>query len=618
MSLFSRFVFGLCFSALCSALAAAQIYDESLRLPNIQRFTPFLSVNESPEICLPYETAWRGLYNSEKGLSESWLNLKDTFPNANFIYPSDNNKTVPIYSPSSFPFDYDGDGENEVLYFENAELGWRHLGTGLYFYESQAIFEAEGEKLSKASRGKRFSPISNNVDTQSKKLAFYPKLRGPNVFQIDGRLYSQSDINSENGILKSSIDWVRPGHEPTPICEVQLSPSRPSLATLSPIDTGISTVSAALNSVYGGPETGQCYGTMGWRPPRPDSYWSIINHRPKAMRLGIRGDVLIGTEIEESQIEDTAREFRYIAWGFNDPTSFEVVNALKTAYPKFVAEYSLYYQIYFDMDKTTAQQTAKRAYRFLLDSVYYARQTGPHYNIQLSSDLKVGPETSLEDIAKGVVEKALAAEPPADESAKHLKISQNERARQYYSALRLGLMIGGETEQLKILFDRLIAAPDNTLRVLDSIQSDHRIDPRQKLVNGLFLDGLKQPEMMKYFLEFGAEADVSTNYFGKTALMYAAQNNDLDAVNLLLSNGANPNTSTKYDDTYCKRPITQDARTPLMYAMENAEPTLIYTLLEAGADVTSKDTQHNSVTWYLNKNTGLSNWQKDQIRQRLK
>ncbi len=611
MSQFTRLSIGLIFIAIWTASTFAQTSEQSVRLPNVQPFVPFLSVNEDPEICSSYKAAWLDIYNSEKGLSERWINMKEIFPEATHIVPNENQGAGGYANAASFEFDYDGDGEMEVLYFESIDRGWRYLGTALYFYDSLAAYEAEEPKLDEASRNhqrKRFTWPGGTKNTTSKTLASYGNLSAARVLQIDGRLYSQSNVTLEGGhAVITSLDWLRPGQAPVPICVMRLS-AEPASNTAVPVqpvslETGHYGVAAALESVYGGPEDGGqiCYGTMGWRAPRPNVHWAIINNRPQAMHEGFRRPQ-ITKPIDMSPEADTAREFRYIAWGLKDPTSFEAVKALKTAYPKFVTEYSLYYQIYFDMDERAAAQTAERAYRYLLDRVFYARQTGPQYNRQLSTGIKVGPLTSLQDIATRVVQKEIETK------------QSKQNNRQYYEALKLGLMAGVQTDLLIELAHKIEPLPDHKLVVP---WSSSRNNKRPFILDDLFLASLNNTKLMKYFLELGAEVDVSTNYFGKTALMYAAQNNDLEAVSLLLSQGADFNKTTKHDGSVCQRPLTRDSRSALTYAAEYASPSLILTLLEAGADTAAKDSKDNSISWYLDRNVILSDVQKEQIRQRI-
>lgn len=642
--------FAFILAASWPVFAIAQTEASTPSFPDVQPFTPFLTINEAPEICAAYEGAWLDIYRSDKGLSERHLDLRQVFPDAVHIVPlevkseGEDAGAGGYLRQSSFEFDYDGDAENEILYFESIDVGWRYLGTAIYFYDSEADYIADAPKPEDARKNphnKRFDWRSETNNPRGKKLASYRHLSMAHVFQIGGTLYSQSDVSQQSGhAVKTSLDWLRPNHKPVSICEVSLSPSVTSIldlesdtplslaaepASAAGFETGQYGVQAALESVYGGPETGgMCYGTMGWRSAPPSLHWSTIHNRPQTMHDGFHATSK-RIDMDLSPEADTAREFRYLAWGLKDPTSFEVVRSLKAAYPKFIAEYALYYQNYFDMDAAAAKQTAERAYRFLLDRVFYARQSGPQMNPNYSEGIIAGPETPLDIIANQFMEKALAhaALPKpevTDRSERAIRARKNLKtgnARRYRTALRLGLLAGGETALMRDLFDALKPISDeNLLGHSEKIQAKEEA-PRQFMIDDFFLASAGNAEMMAFFLEQGAQADLPTNYFGKTALMYAAQNNDLDTVSLLLKNGADPNRATQYDGSYCLRPLTRDARRPLTYAAEYADPTLILTLLEAGADKAAKDTEGNSISWYLDRNKTLSERQREVLKSRL-
>lgn len=81
---------------------------------------------------------------------------------------------------------------------------------------------------------------------------------------------------------------------------------------------------------------------------------------------------------------------------------------------------------------------------------------------------------------------------------------------------------------------------------------------------------------------------------GETPLMYAAASDNVEAVRLLLSKGANPNAALK-NLTMVRGGSTLDSgvgkQTPLMWAAPTGSPELIRALIDAGANVNAQDIQ---------------------------
>ena len=106
------------------------------------------------------------------------------------------------------------------------------------------------------------------------------------------------------------------------------------------------------------------------------------------------------------------------------------------------------------------------------------------------------------------------------------------------------------------------------------------------------------------------------NWFGKTALMYAAQWDLLEIAKLLIDNHINVNAATPaVEDPMqeCSAP-TITGRTALMYAAENASAPLIEMLLKAGADPKAKDSEGKTAgTVYFERNVVI----KGDDRQRI-
>ena len=97
------------------------------------------------------------------------------------------------------------------------------------------------------------------------------------------------------------------------------------------------------------------------------------------------------------------------------------------------------------------------------------------------------------------------------------------------------------------------------------------------------------------------------NSFSKDLLMYAAHMNNLDTVKKLLSlQWPLYKTTSKYARHWDCHPIKRIHRSALTYAAENASIELIKTLVEAGADTTIKDSQGNTLDFYINLNPRFS------------
>lgn len=535
-------------------------------------FAPYLTINKNPQICSTYRKAWVEVYKTDNPLLDSAVDLKTTFPNANHISPAEGKANAGYVQHSDIDFDFDGDGTDEVLYLERHEIGWRYHGMGLYLYDTREDFDfdAQLEQVSSVNGKARFKTVKPEA-SKAKALASYPKLRRASVFQIEGKLYAQSNVSPLGSRPnKISLDRIAPNQPPMPICEVSffkpVSSAKPELDILGP-----------LLQIYGEPKTGgMCYGTMGFTALPISAHIPDMLYRPQAM--GFRY-----ARTSQAYMEtDTARELRFIAWGLSDPSSFEIIRDLKGHYPKFIGDFTNYYKTYFGMEETEAKDTADRAYRHLLDNVYYARQSGPQMYIEYINELDFGPHMSLEQIASTAIDNAL------------------EKKDGHPQVLALGIMTGLDAERLKKL----------TTLVLDlktRYGGNYQAGMEAPIIQSLFLTASRHPQMRDHFLKLGAKPDASTNYFGKTALMYAAQNNDLDAVVALLSYEADPNVKTQVVNPSCENTaLKRDNRTALMYAAESADPTLLLTLIEAGADIAAKDSEGNDIAWYLERNETLA------------
>jgi len=107
----------------------------------------------------------------------------------------------------------------------------------------------------------------------------------------------------------------------------------------------------------------------------------------------------------------------------------------------------------------------------------------------------------------------------------------------------------------------------------------------QKTVPGtdpLLSVAIEYPDALRLLLQRGVTPD-STNDFGKTPLMYAAQYNQLASARLLLEAGADPNAVTIHPSDTCGYSLGTTNVTALDYAARYASAAVIKLLLAHGA-----------------------------------
>jgi|GEM_PF-6783843 len=122
------------------------------------------------------------------------------------------------------------------------------------------------------------------------------------------------------------------------------------------------------------------------------------------------------------------------------------------------------------------------------------------------------------------------------------------------------------------------------------------------------LDAAHNAELVDLLVSYGANVNV-TNGINKTALMSAAHFGNAESVEYLIEKGVDTNLTTNSDNpnSYCSPGLNYDARTALMYAVENAPPSSILrmtsALLNAGASPNSRDSKGRTIEDYLALNT---------------
>jgi uncharacterized protein YecT (DUF1311 family) len=144
---------------------------------------------------------------------------------------------------------------------------------------------------------------------------------------------------------------------------------------------------------------------------------------------------------------------------------------------------------------------------------------------------------------------------------------------------------------------------------LDAVLANIPTDKEELNRGRYLLDAVEYPSIIKALLDTGTDIDTSNN-FGKSPLMVAAHMNRPDSVRLLLHAGADPNLETTVPQGSCGYSMSRTNRTALMYAAENADIDVMRILVDAGAKVDAKDSDGNGVSYYLALNPYLTTAQK--------
>lgn len=114
---------------------------------------------------------------------------------------------------------------------------------------------------------------------------------------------------------------------------------------------------------------------------------------------------------------------------------------------------------------------------------------------------------------------------------------------------------------------------------------------RQAPLDPLIHVAVADPAALAAMLDRGYSV-TTTNGFGKTPLMVAAQVDEVQSAQILLARGATVNATTH-------GMLTEDGRTALMYAAANGSLSMIRLLLNAGADPHQTDTKGKRAIDYL-------------------
>ncbi|MFH0780420.1 MAG: ankyrin repeat domain-containing protein [Pseudomonadota bacterium] len=118
-----------------------------------------------------------------------------------------------------------------------------------------------------------------------------------------------------------------------------------------------------------------------------------------------------------------------------------------------------------------------------------------------------------------------------------------------------------------------------------AIELDRKITGQAEELTGdsILNIAILYPEALRYLLAIGSSPNLP-NEFGKTPLMYAVQQNQLEAAKILLAAGADPNSTTIIPSNRCEYTLKTAHMTALHYAARYASAEMIKLLIIGGAN----------------------------------
>lgn len=539
-------------------------------LTNLTPFRPTSLVNDQPALCDPFLAGWTAAFDGGGALDEDGVDLAAIYPQAqHFEMAGLDRASHDELSSFNIAVDLDGDGEDEVLWFRADHLGWRYRGVSLYLFDSIADFERKDDANLKALQ----------------EIHRYGPIKRARVLKIDGRYYTldgptAARWGSVSGLAVSLFE-IQPSEPARAVCTVALFPEAPAFAEV--IDT--TPLFQAARDLYAGPS--QCVGSSGWTPPSFDFALPTILYRPW---------VLKPEDTEKRRRADISREIAYLNWGISDPQSWRDYLEVKASRKSFISDMAAYYRATdLAASKAEAKDLAERAWRFVLDTLFY-NSYGYDLVRRGQDHLPISPDSPPETITRlliawlGEQREASSGSWPGDALLAAIYTRQQQET------------IHAIAQSIEGAFEADLAK----MRALPAERREATLAHQKKFWAQTLIAALGHNELTGYFLD-RADPNLGTNGFGKTALMYAAQHDRLNAVKLLLAHGVEIDAITDATKVRgsCDR-LDRDHRTALMYAAENASAKLIDALLDAGADIAAADTKNNTSLWYFSRNTTVT------------
>lgn len=569
----------------------------------IKPYKPVLLQNTQSAVCDAFLSAWKKVFYGEGRLDERSLDLQAAFPDAEFLtYPRERHRAGyfdGLYDRSFVEFlDLDNDGKLEVLHIEGGQVGWRYLSSDVYVFENEARYHE-----TKAAYGEKYphydffhmSRMGSQYNDEPRPVVEHPPSGVVYVFSHEGAFYTTAAVSRrfQGSERLADLFRLRATGSAEKVCSVQLQADELSTESF----TKKSRFYQILKVIRGGPQSGCSIGTGGWRVSPPEKYLLTAFHRPQSMALANNYSINEAMTLER---QDAAREIRFLVWGVSDPTSWSLYNNFKNSRSIFIEEMRVYYLQHFVETTEEARALAEESYRFIVDQVISSDHPDSFRLTRIASwkdfPLSLSRDSLPGDTAGAAIESWLEF------------ASQNQQAAPNSTVWRDAVLAAVFTRQ----------DVGRVSALWTELKESYRDDEAaiNKALNEILLAALGDLDLTGFALAAGAQVDAPTNWFAKTALMYAVQTNDHPVAQFLLEQGANPSARTVASDQQCGR-LKRDGRTPLMYAAENASPELIDLLLDAGAEADAADTEGNTAAWYLERNSGLNNGEKAVLLRRL-
>lgn len=557
-------------------------------------FTPTLETNDLPTLCTPILDQVKTLRRRDQYFNLSALDLGDAVPTAKITVLPDNERANEGFGRGGFydgalalPGDWDADGADDTLVLRSIDIGWRYLGV-----------RADIETSSNAAE----PTVRNAPDTPP--LFQWSPVESITFIKFETETYTLS-WQTERRTQRHTL-YVLPlpkiaETQTYPVCAISLAPNPESyfpLLTSDPFVMGLVDLYGGDGLGHGGVNKTTCRGTMGWTARPLTSHFDILFNRPHRMKAVTRQTY----SVRPQAFTDSLREGRLLKWAVTDPQSWQDYRAFKAAREDFTKRLQRHYRSALKLPEKQAQTYAEEGWRYLIDKTVYARNPDGWMQPFGGTDavLTAAPNNTPQALAAALL-------------AYHNKSNARGQTKSgYYKTLlskitlRAALYARLPLDQISpVAAGRDAAIQDDIRRRVNEADIDARTNSAlQTARDGDLIAAIGSAPHMQWALDRGASPDAATPGFGKTVLMYAAQNNDLETVKYLIEAGANINAATKVQDT-CLR-LTYDNRTAMTYAAQSGGLALIQYLIQSGADMTHTDSKGRTLRSYLALNETLS------------